>query len=204
MKKILALAAVLSALTLSLTACSGGASSGSSDNSSTSGTSGTSSNEPMTSESHESAATGGEDSTPSDVATGETGATDESGAQTGERTAASLAEAVKSVLEFPAMDEVEQCDFDVTDIEVEDSYYYTNVMSPHLFRIVIVKPSEATKELCAQRIDEYANYMKTEAAFYPDQEVSAAGTVSGVTDDGFYYVIVHQDGAKGEEALLEA
>lgn len=201
MKKILALAAVISALTLSLTACSGGTSSDSSENSSTSGAS---SNEPMTSEAHESEATGGEDSAPSDVATGETGADDESGAQTGERTAASLAEAVKSVLEFPAMDEVEECDFDVTDIEVEDSYYYTNVMSPHLYRIVIVKPSEATEEICAQRIEDYANYMKTEAALYADQEVSAAGTVSGVTDDGFYYVIVHQDGAKGEEALLEA
>lgn len=200
MKKILALAAVLSALTLSLAGCTGGASS---DNSASSD-SASGSGEPMTSESHESAATGGEDSTPSDILTGETSGDNSSdGSESAERTAAALGEAVKNAVEFPAMEDA-NADFDVTDIEVVDSFYSVNLMSPQLYRIVIIKPTEETKDAAAKKIEEYAEYMKTEAAFYPDQEISAAGTVSGVTPDGFYYVIVHEDGAKAEEALLSA
>lgn len=200
MKKILALAAVLSALTLSLAGCTGGASS---DNSASSDSS-SGSGEPMTSESHESAATGGEDSAPSDILTGETSGDNSSdGSESTERTAAALGEAVKNAVEFPAMEDA-NADFDVTDIEVVDSFYSVNLMSPQLYRIVIIKPTEETKDAAAKKIEEYAEYMKTEAAFYPDQEISAAGTVSGVTPDGFYYVIVHEDGAKAEEALLSA
>lgn len=200
MKKILALAAVLSALTLSLAGCTGGASS---DNSASSDSS-SGSGEPMTSESHESAATGGEDSAPSDILTGETSGDNSSdGSEIAERTAAALGEAVKNAVEFPAMEDA-NADFDVTDIEVVDSFYSVNLMSPQLYRIVIIKPTEETKDAAAKKIEEYAEYMKTEAAFYPDQEISAAGTVSGVTPDGFYYVIVHEDGAKAEEALLSA
>lgn len=202
MKKILALAAVISALAFSLTGCTSGTSSDSAGSSDTSNSSG---GEPMTAESHESAATGGEDSAPSDIitgeATGDSGASD--GSESGERTAAALGEAVKNAVEFPAMEDA-NADFDVTDIDVQDSFFSVNLMSPQLYRVVIIKPSDATKELTAQRIEEYANYMKTEAAFYPDQEISAAGTVSGVTPDGYYYVIVHEDGAKAEEALLSA
>lgn len=200
MKKILALAAVLSALTLSLAGCTGGASS---DNSASSDSS-SGSGEPMTSESHESAATGGEDSAPSDILTGETSGDNSSdGSESAERTAAALGEAVKNAVEFPEMEDA-NADFDVTDIEVVDSFYSVNLMSPQLYRIVIIKPTEETKDAAAKKIEEYAEYMKTEAAFYPDQEISAAGTVSGVTPDGFYYVIVHEDGAKAEEALLSA
>lgn len=200
MKKILALAAVLSALTLSLAGCTGGASS---DNSASSDSS-SSSGEPMTSESHESAATGGEDSAPSDILTSETSGDNSSdSSESAERTAAALGEAVKNAVEFPAMEDA-NADFDVTDIEVVDSFYSVNLMSPQLYRIVIIKPTEETKDAAAKKIEEYAEYMKTEAAFYPDQEISAAGTVSGVTPDGFYYVIVHEDGAKAEEALLSA
>ena len=200
MKKILALAAVLSALTLSLAGCTGGASS---DNSASSDSS-SGSGEPMTSESHESAATGGEDSAPSDILPGETSGDNSSdGSESTERTAAALGEAVKNAVEFPAMEDA-NADFDVTDIEVVDSFYSVNLMSPQLYRIVIIKPTEETKDAAAKKIEEYAEYMKTEAAFYPDQEISAAGTVSGVTPDGFYYVIVHEDGAKAEEALLSA
>lgn len=191
MKKILAMAAVISALTLSLAGCTGGASSDSSGGS----------GDPMTSESHESAATGGEDSAPSDILTGETSG--DNGSENAERTAAALGEAVKNAVEFPAMEDA-NADFDVTDIEVVDSFYSVNLMSPQLYRIVIIKPTEETKNAAAKRIEEYAEYIKTEAAFYPDQEISAAGTVSGVTPDGFYYVIVHEDGAKAEEALLSA
>lgn len=197
MKKILALAAVISALTLSLAGCTGGTSSDNSGSSASSGGSG----EPMTSESHESAATGGEDSAPSDVLTSED--TGDNGSESTERTAATLGEAVKNAVEFPAMEDA-NADFDVTDIDVVDSFYSVNLMSPQLYRIVIIKPTEETKDAAAKRIEEYAEYMKTEAAFYPDQEISAAGTVSGVTPDGFYYVIVHEDGAKAEEALLSA
>ncbi len=51
----------------------------------------------------------------------------------------------------------------------------------------------------------YAQMIKTDpnVAFYPSQQVSAQGTVMGTTDDGYIYVIVHQDGAEIEKAVTD-
>ena len=45
--------------------------------------------------------------------------------------------------------------------------------------------------------------IKDGAAFYPDQEIAAAGAVEGKTDDGFYYIIVNQIGSQIEEIIKD-
>lgn len=202
MKKILALAAVLSALTLTLTGCTGGDSS----------TLDSSSSEPMTQEEHESGIAGAEDSTPSDIITGEVSddgaltSTDEIGApDNAEQTRAQvLGNAAYNAVEFPAMTDTQPADLDLEGIEVEDSFYQTNLMSPHLFRVIVIKPAAGSEDKLAEVIEAYAAGIKDKTWNYEDQEISAAGTVSGVTSDGYYYVIVHQDGATAESALLAA
>lgn len=41
-------------------------------------------------------------------------------------------------------------------------------------------------------------------AFYPMQQASAEGAVTGMTDDGYLYVIVHEDGAEIEKAVSDS
>ena len=52
--------------------------------------------------------------------------------------------------------------------------------------------------------DAHFEYIKNDAAFYPDQEPSAAGTVNGTTEDGYLYIIVHENGADIASAMLSA
>lgn len=208
MKKILVLAAIFSALTLTLTGCTGGNSSNSDSSLSS---------DALTQEEHESDIAGAEDSTPSDVIAGD--ASDEGNATTsdeenssnaestelGEQTRAQvLGNAAYNAVEFPAMTDTQPADLDLEGIEVEESFYQTNLMSPHLYRVIVIKPAAGSEEKLAEVIDAYAAGIKDKTWNYEDQEISAAGTVSGVTSDGYYYVIVHADGATAEEALLAA
>ncbi len=52
-------------------------------------------------------------------------------------------------------------------------------------------------------VEAYVKMVKTDpnVAFYPMQQASAQGAVMGMTDDGYIYVIVHEDGSEIEKAV---
>ena len=123
--------------------------------------------------------------------------------------AAAYAEAVLNAVEWPAMEEITDLETAQTLLstdfsECEDYYLSVNLMSVHLNRIIIAKPYDDSESIDAfeEQLEAYFNYIKEEAAYYPDQEISAAGAVSGITDDGYYYIIVHEDGADAAAAML--
>lgn len=122
--------------------------------------------------------------------------------------AAALAETVMNAVEFPSMMEVTRSDyaegFFGLDLSLCEDFYAANAMiSALLSEIIIAKPAEGCEEQLKAQMDAHYDYIKNDpnAAFYPEQELSAEGAVSGVTEDGYYYIIVHKDGAAAEEAL---
>ncbi|MGN0687566.1 MAG: DUF4358 domain-containing protein [Oscillospiraceae bacterium] len=214
MKKFLSLAAVLAALTLTVTACSKDNADSSAPNSSTSEAA-TSSD--VNSETTNSETTGSEadSGTSSDAATSEVnsdtsaensdnGASDNESA---ELDAYSMAANAMSTIEWPAMMEV--ADAETAELMLgidlamcEDYYISTQMMSVHLNEVIIIKPTAGSEDAVQQQLDEHFEYIKNGAAFYPAQEISAAGAVMGKTDSGYLYIIVHENGADAEAALL--
>lgn len=106
---------------------------------------------------------------------------------------------------WPAMDIVSEVDmigsmFSTDEGEVfnlddlEEYCFCTNVMSAQLNRVIVVKPINGREGAVEDAINTYLNYSQTGAAFYPAQEESAAGAVSGKTPDNYIYLIVHKNG----------
>ena len=119
-----------------------------------------------------------------------------------------LAEVVlNSGVEFPAVMPVEDPAI-ITDVlcyamtDAEEYSVTMQLMSAHLIEVVIIKPvdgkMDAVMEMLNARKDQLLN-----SALYLDQVESAEGTVVG-NKGGYAYLICHKDGAKAEEALLNA
>ena len=77
-----------------------------------------------------------------------------------------------------------------------------------LFSQIIIKYTDNDTDKTMNSFKEAASrgqvnfeYIKNGAAFYPEQEVSAAGAVMGTTDSGYLYIIVHENGATAEAAI---
>ncbi len=87
---------------------------------------------------------------------------------------------------------------------MEEYCFTSSLMSTQLLKVAVFKPKAGTEEDFKTAIDEYLAYAKEGAAFYPAQEESAAGAVSGTTDDGYMYLVVHQNGADIANALVAA
>ena len=203
MRKLIA-AIIISALTLALAGCSGNNNSGSS--SSTSGTS-TSSD---TTSNQESSGTSSENNsennseTSSDVTGNESGTSGEYADE-----AHRLADVVQNAVEFPAMGEVTDPEdiqniFGInTDLCFEYAFIQ-NLMSVHLNEIIVLLPAAECEDELLEQLTKRFEYIRNEAAFYPDQEVSAAGAVMGTTENGYLYLIVHENGSEAQEALLAA
>lgn len=176
MKKFLATVIALSAITTAFTGCSGN--NNSSNNSSSAAESGN------TSEAGTSGAAG----------TSEPSVTEA-------RTAADLGMAASTCIDWGDLAQVE--DEEVInsmlgiDTSLCDEYYVaTAMMSVHLNEVIVLKPSAGNEPAVQAALDEHFAYIKDGAAFYPAQEKSAAGAVQGKTDDGFYYIIVHEIGSE--------
>lgn len=95
-------------------------------------------------------------------------------------------------------------DFDVDTLE---EYCFTsNFISGQLNRVIVLKPKAESEADVSATLDAYFETVTTDPniVFYPAQEESAAGAVKGKTDDGYYYIIVHQNGADIESAMLAA
>lgn len=116
-----------------------------------------------------------------------------------QRTAHDLADAVTGCLEWVAMEEVTDSEiantlFGIDTSLLDDYYLATALMSVHLNEIIIVKPQADKEDEVKAQLDAHFEYIKDGAAFYPEQEKSAAGAAQGQTSDGYYYIIVHQIG----------
>ncbi len=84
---------------------------------------------------------------------------------------------------------------------VDDSSIYLPMMSVHLDELIVVKPAAGHEAEVEKGLSDHLDYIKNGAAFYPDQEIAAAGAVMGQTDDGFYYLVVHQIGSDIAEVI---
>lgn len=200
MKKFLAISMILAVFTAAATGCSQNQSN-----------TGNGNNEP------DNTVTGGAVSTfdADDIITEESSAPD-NGAETAgapsdggyvEGLAVEMAQAVYDSVEFPSMMDMNYepdiissfLGIDVADCE---DYYFANAMiNVNLNEVMIAKPKAGREDALKAAFDSHFAYIKDGAAFYPQQEVSAAGAVDGVLDNGYYYIIVHENGSYALDGL---
>lgn len=214
-KKILA-ALILSALTLSFAGCSG------SDNSSNStdvnnSTSSSSDVQDSENESNTESDSGAEsDSIADSESDSDTNSSAEednadSDAPTEESSskAGILGAAAINANEWPGLDmitdaEIIEAFFGFPADHAEDYYLAIPALSANIEEIVIVKPAAGYEDEIKTALENHLS-IKTDAMnIYPSQEEIAAGAVSGTTDDGYCYVIIHKDGAAIEQTMLAA
>ncbi|MGN0701012.1 MAG: DUF4358 domain-containing protein [Oscillospiraceae bacterium] len=124
-----------------------------------------------------------------------------------ENRATTMGKAAYGAAEWPAMmecndDETLKLLLNIEADKIEEYYYAYQMMSVHLNEILIVKPAAGCESAIKSAFDARFEYIKNGAAFYPSQEASAAGSVYGVTKDGYYYIIVHAEGSEIEAAML--
>ncbi len=123
--------------------------------------------------------------------------------------AAKMGAAAMEADEWPAMMDVVDPEFATMffgiDLSMCEDYYLSNqLISANLNEVVIAKPVAGKEDDLKAVFDAHFEYIKNDAAFYPDQEPSAAGTVNGTTEDGYLYIIVHENGADIASAMLSA
>lgn len=206
MKKFISALLISTLLVSSLTACdsnSGSTSGTSSDDTlstNSQGTSGTTSEDTSGTTSEDTSSTTSEDTSGE---TEEEGA-DNSGLAFPDNGAGKLAKKALSVGTWVAMDIVPDVQllpnlFHSLELDTElcDEYcFITEVISAQLYRVITVKPSEGNETAVKKALDDYLDAVKTDPniAFYPGQQECAEGAVSGKTDDGYLYLIIHKDG----------
>ncbi len=208
MKKIFLSAILCGSLMLTLAGCGNR---NNSDNSSEMTSSGESS-EQSTEESSEQSSESSSDIN-GGAGAGEEGA-DNSHLQFPDNRAGRMAAAALNTGVWPAMDVVSEVDeigamfstdegeiFNLDDLE--EYCFCTNVISAQLNRVIVVKPVNGREGAVEEAINTYLNYSQTGAAFYPAQEESAAGAVSGKTPDNYIYLIVHKNGASIADAIRD-
>ncbi len=118
-----------------------------------------------------------------------------------------MADAAYGAVEWPSMMPVDDPEmilsfFGVDTTLCEDYYVANQLISAQLNEIIIVKPLAGNEDAIQAQLDAHFEYIKNDAAFYPDQEPSAAGAVMGELDNGYKYILVHADGAVVEEAVI--
>lgn len=202
MKKIIALSLVLSALAAAVTGCS---------NNSTSSSESSDVSSSVSSEESSSSEVVSDDAASEDEASDSTDSSESSddSSTAAESRAEEYANIVMNAIEWPSMGvktdaEDVQLAFSIDTSLCEDYYFADNMMSVHFNRILIAKPSAGNEEALKAQFDSYASYldnMETDR-LYEDQVISLSGRVHGETPDGYYYIIVHEDGAAAEAAML--
>lgn len=210
MKKIILSAILCGSLILTLAGC------GNKNNDNSDSSSGVSSEESSSeqSSSESSSENSGESSSENSggAGTGNEGGVDNSALSFPDNRAGRMAAAALRTDVWPAMDVVSEVDmigamFSTDEGEVfnlddlEEYCFCTNVMSAQLNRVIVVKPVNGREGAVEDAINTYLNYSQTGAAFYPAQEESAAGAVSGKTPDNYIYLIVHKNGAAIADAI---
>lgn len=122
--------------------------------------------------------------------------------------AALYADAVLGAAQWPDMEliteDTAESAYSFTGIDLslcEDYYFALPYTSVDLARIIIVKPAEGNEDAVRSQVEAHFDYIKTSAADYPTQEATVSGSVSGVTSDGYYYIIVSENGAAAADAI---
>lgn len=126
--------------------------------------------------------------------------------QTSKFNARQMAANAYSVIEWPPMMEMPDIETTLMMTSIDpslctDYYISTPLISADLNEIIICKPDTGREAELQEQFDAHFEYIKNGAAFYPEQEASAAGAVMGKTDDGYLYIIVHENGQAAEAAL---
>lgn len=138
---------------------------------------------------------------------------DNSGLEFPDNRAGALAKAALAEDAWPAVDIVPDAETiglmfsaDFNTDSYEEYCFCTNFISVALNKVIVIKPKEGKEEEVSSALDAYLEAVQTDPniAFYPAQELSAAGAVTGKTDDGYYYMIVHENGADIAAAMVEA
>jgi len=231
MKKFVSMLLVSAMLVTALTACDNGKTNDSDSNPSTSTDSGNSSSTDGSSSSADSGISSGESSTDNESSTSEDSSSDQglieigtsdsddiiepdnSGLPYPDNKAGNMAKAALATGSWPALDMVSDQDFldalFIPDFKLDSAEEYcfcTSVISAQLYKVVVIKPKADKETEVSDAIDKYFDLIKNDPniAFYPGQQASAEGAVKNKTDDGYYYIIVHEDGADIESAMLAA
>ncbi len=115
---------------------------------------------------------------------------------------------VNSGVELPATTVVEDPAIISDVLQYDTSLFaeYTitmHLMSAHLIEITVAKPAEGKEADALAFLENRMNQLKTEVAFYPEQQDTADQTVVGEAG-GYVYLICCDDASKAEEALKAA
>lgn len=222
MKKIVSVLLISAMLATALTACDTNTPSDSSTNSSTSSTTESTGDSSSASNSSTEDSSSSTESNPDDSivvpddpdnSSDEMEGVDNSGLPFPDNKAGELAKAVLATNAWPAMDLVSDPEVipvmispDLNVDAMEEYCFATNIISAQLNKVVVVKPKADNEAEVSEVLDAYFETVTTDPniVFYPAQEESAKGAVKGKTDDGYYYIIVHENGADIESAMLEA
>lgn len=133
-------------------------------------------------------------------------ANSDSSAPAAERTAQDITNAVFESVEWVASEQITDAEIAETmlglDLSLLDDYsIFVPMMSVHLDELIVVKPKAGSEADVEKQLTAHLDYIKDGAAFYPEQEIAAAGAVMGQTDDGYYYLVVHQVGSDIAEVI---
>lgn len=115
---------------------------------------------------------------------------------------------INSGVELPAIglveDEAILTDVLGYDLSLFSEYSITmHMMSAHLIELTIVKPADGQKDAALEHLNNRMNQLKTEVAFYPEQQETADQTVVGEAGD-YLYLLCCKDAAKAADALKAA
>ncbi len=130
----------------------------------------------------------------------------DSSAPAADRTAQDITNAVFESVEWVASEQITDAEIAETmlglDLSLLDDYsIFVPMMSVHLDELIVVKPKAGSEADVEKQLTAHLDYIKDGAAFYPEQEIAAAGAVMGQTDDGYYYLVVHQVGSDIAEVI---
>ena len=133
-------------------------------------------------------------------------ANSDSSSPAAERTAQDITNAVFESVEWVASEQITDAEIAETmlglDLSLLDDYsIFVPMMSVHLDELIVVKPKAGSEADVEKQLTAHLDYIKDGAAFYPEQEIAAAGAVMGQTDDGYYYLVVHQVGSDIAEVI---
>ena len=126
-----------------------------------------------------------------------------------EKKADLYAQAALNAVEFPEMIKVESeqeidAFFSFDTSNYADYSFYTNLMSTNLNHVIVVKPIEGKHDEVFAELMAFFDDQIENVAFYPAQEASADGAAMDETEDGYIYIIFHENGDIAAEALEKA
>ena len=94
-------------------------------------------------------------------------------------------------------------DFDVS--QCEEHCLIIDMVGINSHELLVAKPKAGSESAVKAAFDARFDFIKDPSRFlYPAGFESVAGAVQGETDDGYLYIVVHQDGKDIEAAIQSA